>query len=182
MLYIGIDPGVSGAIAIVSTNGTILIHDCPLLPKEGRWNRHDSRGLMAILSSINPDEAVAVLEHVRFDGRDDGHKTTTEILVRSHEAWLTCLNLRGIPVLDLEPLAWRKAVAASKLGTNEVAIVEYACKLYPQCVDELKRPSLKEKCKFVYEHNRAEALLMAHAARSLDNAGRFDFLLECAIA
>lgn len=164
MIFIGIDAGVSGAIALLHPTGKIQIHDCPLLPKVGKWNRHAPAEMFKLLPTDEP--AIAVIEHVRFDSRDDLHKGSAEILVRTHESWLTALAIAGIPTLDLEVPEWRKAAGCSGL-TDAGLIVSYALTLYPSMRSQLKRRSTRSKAGFVYEHNRAEALLMAHAAKML---------------
>lgn len=163
-IFVGIDPGVSGALAAIHPSGKVDIFDCPLLPKKGKWNSHDSATMYGILKG--PYDAIALIEHVRFDSRDGSHKGSAEVLVRNHEAWLTILSIVGIPTLDLEVPAWRKAAGCKGL-TDEVGIVSYALSLYPQMRSTLKRRSARAKSGYVYEHNRAEALLMAHACKTL---------------
>jgi hypothetical protein len=162
--FVGLDPGVSGAIAIIRPDG-IEIHDCPNLPKNGQWSRHDSKAMFDILKTIK-GEIFAVIEHVRFDSRDELHKKSAEVLVRSHEAWLTVLEILGIPYLDLEVPLWRKAAGCSGL-TNPADIVRYALTLYPCQRKILKRESTRAKAGFVYYDGRGEALLLAHAAKIL---------------
>jgi hypothetical protein len=165
MITIGIDPGVSGAIAIIHGD-RIAIHDCPLLPKEGKWNRHNSWEMFRLLLPYQ-DIATAVIEHVRFDSRDDRHKGSAEILVRSHESWLTCLSILGIETHSLEVPQWRRLAGSTGCGSDEKAIVDYTCQLFPQVRAQLKRRSGRAKAGYVYMHNHAEALLMAYAAQQL---------------
>jgi hypothetical protein len=164
LIYVGIDSGISGAVAIIRPK-KIEIYDCPVLPKEGKWSRHNRKAMHEILKSIK-GEAQAVIEHVRFDSRDDLHKISTEIMVRTHESWLTALMIAGIPTLDLEVPIWRKAAGCSGL-TDPSEIVRYALMLYPDQRKVLKRQSSRAKAGFVYYDGRAESLLLAHASKVL---------------
>ena len=51
MLYIGIDPGQQGAIALINDHKVKIIYDMPLLPQKGI----DGRGLYTLLYSIKKD-------------------------------------------------------------------------------------------------------------------------------
>jgi hypothetical protein len=165
MVFIGIDCGVSGAIAVIAGD-RIFLHDCPLLPKSGKWNRHDPKEMCLLLLPYQ-ERAIAVVEHVRFDSRDDRHKGSAEILVRNHESWLTCLAICQIETHDLEVAQWRRLAGSSGCGSDEKAIVDYACQLFPSVRNRLKRRSSRAKAGYVYEHGRAEALLMAYGAKML---------------
>ena len=134
--YVGIDPGISGAIAFIRGD-SVYIHDIPLLPKSGKWNMHDASKMHGLL--VDMKDAIALIEHVRFDSRDGNHKGSAEVLVRSHEAWVTILKVLGIPTLDLEVPVWRKAAGCRGL-TDEVSIVSKALQLYP-----VTAPSPKKK-------------------------------------
>jgi hypothetical protein len=162
VIHIGIDSGLSGAATILASR-KIEIYDCPKVEKSGRWNRHDSAKMYGILRPYR-GKATAVLEHVRFDSRDDKKKGSIEVLIRSHEAWRSILEILEIPVLDLEVPIWRKAAGCSGL-TDAAEIVRYALTLYPEMRSVLKVRSPRAKAGYKYEHNRAEALLMAHASK-----------------
>lgn len=171
-ICIGIDPGVSGAIVIFSfddfgdRNELIEIYDMPLLPKpvDEKYNKHDPRFIYQVLEQYKSDRIIAVIEKVGFDWRDDGSKKSAEVLIRSHESVLTILAVLGIETHNLHPHQWRKLAGCSGL-TDDKLIVDRALQLFPDARSQLKRRSTRAKAGYVYEHDRAEALLMAHAGR-----------------
>jgi len=164
--FIGIDCGISGAIAIITPDRAIQLHDCPIAPKTGKFNRHDSLRMHELLLPCAGTNAIAIVESVHFDWRDEAKKGSAEVLVRSHEAWLTLLQILGIPCQNLYPVQWRK-LAGCDAGWDKAAIVRYACKLYPAVRSQLKRRSSRATAGYMLETGKAEALLMAHAAQSL---------------
>jgi hypothetical protein len=164
-VFIGIDPGVSGAIAIVTDLGQ-RVFDIPLLPKTGKFNRHDSAQMWNIIYPLIGSNAIATIEHVRFDSRDNSHKGSAETLVRTHESWVSLLAIAGIETHDLEVIHWRKASGCPGL-TDDALIVAEAIKRYPSLSSQLKRRSTRAKAGYVYEHNRAEALLIADAGKAI---------------
>lgn len=161
MIRIGIDPGISGAIAIVDGQ-TVFLQACPLADKVGRFNQHDPREMFKILSMYGDMGAIACLESVHFDWRDDNKKGSAEALIRSHEAWKTALAIAGIQTQHLAPPVWRKRSGITT-GQDKIAAVTEAIKRYPSVAGTLKRRSNRSNRGYVYADGMAEALLMADA-------------------
>ena len=171
MIYIGADPGMNGAIAIID-NDNVVIHDLPCLEekrivtghgKSYKFRQPDRRAIKELLQPYKG--AIAAVELVHFDSRDSTNKTTAEILIRSQEILMTSMECLGISAIELLPTQWRQIAGSRGLGADEVKITDYACQLFPSVRAHLKRASNRAKSGFVYEHGRAEALLLAHTAR-----------------
>lgn len=173
MIYVGMDPGSDGAIAIIN-KAKILIYDIPALPekrvvkvsgKKKYFREPDRKEIIKILKPYS-GKAKACIELVHFDSRDDDHKVSAEILIRSQEIVATAMECLNIPYVELLPIHWRKAAGCSGL-TDPSEIVRYALTLYPEQRKVLKRQSSRAKAGFVYYDGRAESLLMAHASKVL---------------
>ena len=161
--FIGFDPGtVSGSIAVIAPDDSIRLFKMPLLPKVGTYNRHDPTALHSLLLPYTG--AIVVVESVCFGGRDDQHKTSAEMLIRSHESFLTICAVLGIQVRNMETPAWRKMAGSYLLGTDEQAICEYAANLFPSVKNELIVKKKRGEG-YIYNHNFSESLLMAYCAR-----------------
>lgn len=166
--FIGIDPGLSGAAVCMDQHGNLDYLDCPIYAGESDLKRHDPRQIFNWLLPYAGPQSRAVLELVRVDHRDSGHMVSAEKLIRTHEAWRTCLELLEIPTEHLYPVQWRKPLGLSG-DVGEVYVAE-ALQLYPDCASWIYYRSRNGK--WAKNHNRAEALLMAHGAKmaSLDSA------------
>lgn len=160
-ISIGIDPGLSGACVVIG-DGFVDYCDCPKVKgaKSLTIDQHDPAGMLKFLLPYSGN-ASAVLELVRFDGRDERHKVSAEILCRTHEAWRTVLDCLGIPTQHLYPVQWRKPLGLS--GDIGETYVNEALRLYPQCRGWLYYKARNGK--WASNHNRAEALLMGHLSK-----------------
>lgn len=174
MIVIGIDPGLTGAIAFIDTvTGSASVHSLPTLnlPAVGRAGksyvprRIDGRATALLVRQhvSAGDEAQAFVEGVRAMPVVDGRSTTQSegSLMRSLgalEAVLDVLNLSPVPVL---PQTWQQFYGlvgkyTEQRGRGELpAAVVKALQLYPGLAAELGRVSA---------HNKAEALLIGHYA------------------
>lgn len=174
--FIGIDPGLSGAAVALSIDGLASYLDCPIYDGESDLKRHDSRQMFQWLLPYAGSGSSAILELVRVDSRDASHMVSAEKLIRTHESWRTALELLEIPTQQLYPVQWRKPLGLS--GDVGETYVAEALRLYPDCSSWLYYRSRNGK--WARNHNRAEALCMAHVARmqAMDSAG----VQDCGIA
>jgi hypothetical protein len=159
--YLGIDPGVTGAIALVqhtAAGRSFLVHDTPVVEiKRGTRRHHDfnvaaMRHLLLDLSGDGSD-CCAVIEAVHgWPGMDV--KSVTSLL---HGAGLwegLCAGL-GIPVFRIEPAAWKKYHGLLK--TEKTASRVRAAERFPTA--ELGAKS---------KTGRADALLIAAYGRAMN--------------
>lgn len=154
MIGVGIDPGLTGAVAFVDSRGSAVIKDIPTieLPGNGMVRRRvDGRALAQLMRQQIPAvEGVRVwIEDVHAIGGSS--MQTMGSMMRSLgaiEAVLEVLRLSPEPV---NPKAWKRFYG---LGSDKGASLTTARTLYPSLACNA--------LKLAKHHNRAEALLIAH--------------------
>jgi len=138
MIYIGIDPGLHGAIALLNAKGKVLgLYDMPMT--EGTYDCKDIFGLM------NGDPCVIGIEAVyRFPKISMGFGLLVGVSYMVNHS----------TVIKIPPRRWQKWWGIKKADKNLSR--ELAMKRWPQSATSLKRKM---------DHNRAEALLIAEYTR-----------------
>ena len=175
MICIGIDIGLTGAIASVDSAGQAGVYDMPTKP-DGKGNRIDGLALAQLIRRIGPatDSALVVFENVqaRPQGNGGAHGNSMHSqasLMRSRgvvEAVVECLRLRFHVV---SPQTWQRHFglllpkeagekAEKHSARKKAQSIALACELHPLVRGQLSR---------VKDHNRAEALLLAHYGMGL---------------
>lgn len=153
MKYIGIDPGKTGAVAII--DGTKLsFHDCPLINVGKSKTGLDFHAMATILdNAVCGDSAVAIIERVA--ARPGQGVTSMFNFGMNFGAWQGILASIPIPYELVTPQAWKKKMMPGQPKEKD-ASRGVAKQLFPQCADSLK----------LKKHNgRADALLMAEYLR-----------------
>ena len=152
---IGIDPGVSGAIAIVSDDGVELF-DMPTAPKSSGKGKevncgslvpilYDHRGLLM----YGPNAPMVYLEKVHARPRQG--VTSMFSFGRSLGVVEGVLAALEIPYTFVNPQKWKRL--AGLQGKPKDYSRTVASKLYPEVAKELTRKK---------DVGRADALLIAH--------------------
>jgi len=159
-IVLGIDIGVTGAIAAVDSRGSCMLHDLPAeeIPGNGRRKRRiDGRALMFLVRDMVPpgEVALAVFEDVHSMPNDNGPSGFS--LGDSLGCVRTVLQIARFDVRAVQPQAWKRHYSI-KADKNGSLARECAVRLYPNAAALLKR---------VKDHNRADALLIAHYGRTL---------------
>lgn len=147
MLTLGIDPGLTGALAAVDDHGQLVaLHDLPTI-SDGKLKWIDSNVLAGLLMDCRQGRpAQLFIERAQPMPRQGVSSTfTTGVVMGSLLA--TCQRL-AIPLHIVTASTWKRAVG---LGSDKSASLDKARLLFPTA--ELTR---------VKDHNRAEALLLAH--------------------
>jgi crossover junction endodeoxyribonuclease RuvC len=158
MIILGIDPGITGAVAAIDRAGWPQIYDLPTTPLPGAGlvrRRIDGRALIEILRALVPPGEVAQV-HVEQVGAMGGKNNATQTvfsLGRTLGAIEALCEAARWPIAMVQPKAWKEFYG---LGKDKGAALELARRLYP----DAPLPRMKD-------HNRAEALLIAHRARQL---------------
>lgn len=145
---IAIDPGKTGAIAVFG-GGKKSVHDIPSNDKGV-----DSRGVADLIrSAAGLDDVIVVLEDVS-SMPTDGHVGAFRF-GRSKGILEGVCAAMGLPVHYVTPSKWKKEMGLSGIAKNlaKDAARRKAMDLYPKFVTELLRKQ---------DHNRAEAVLLAH--------------------
>lgn len=154
MIVCGIDPGLSGAVAILDHDGSLLnVFDIPTVEEaHGKGTR--SRIAPALLQDELIGDvrvSVAFIEHVASSPQMG--VTSAFRFGEAFGATLAVLQCCGIRTELVRPQVWKKA-----LGLNNEAEVSRAraIELWPTQSDWFKRKM---------DHNRAEAALIAEWGR-----------------
>jgi crossover junction endodeoxyribonuclease RuvC len=148
-MHIGIDPGLSGAAAIVDAAGALVAgHDTPTLTlRVARGIRHDYDvpGMCALLQSCVGQHVHVVIEASQaMPGQGTRSTWTTGC---GYRLWLGILAALQVPYTTVRPVVWKKTLS---LGKDKEAARLRAQQLFPGA--DLRRKK---------DHGRAEALLLA---------------------
>jgi crossover junction endodeoxyribonuclease RuvC len=146
--WVGIDPGKTGAIAFIDENEEVVVFDYP----------GDERALSDLLETISwviTPARIVIESQQAFPGQ--GISSAFKLGV-NYGMWLSAIAARAWPLVIIRPGEWKKGLGyppkdkkASK--AHSVTLVR---QLYPQAGKYLLR---------VKDHDRAEAILLAHVAK-----------------
>lgn len=148
-MIVGIDPGLSGAIALLNPiTRAVDLFDMPLVASKGGKPITDIHNLARLLSPMGttgPD--IAILEQVHAMPKQG--VTSTFRFGQNYGAIQMALAGHGYFVHDVTPNAWKKYF---RLNSDGDASRGLAIQRFPEMAGALKR---------VKDHNRAEAILLA---------------------
>jgi crossover junction endodeoxyribonuclease RuvC len=145
-VWIGIDPGLYGAVAFLSDEGFLLWDTATILKGTGSVKSEvNASALFQHLLKINSNECSAALE--RVNSMPGQAASGTFSLGDSFGVARACLACAGIPATYVTPQSWKKYF---KLTSDKEESRALAIKLYPTAELHLKK-----------HVDRAEALLMA---------------------
>lgn len=159
MIFIGIDPGLTGAVSIIDKHGVRVIFDLPTMqapevgPDARVQRKIDGRKLCDLLLQHCPageGAPMVIIEKVgTMGGQNNAVQTQGSLLrtLRAVEAVVECLRFQ---VHYVAPQKWKKLY---QLKSNKAESLEKARGLYPSAAGDLAR---------LKDHNRAESLLLAH--------------------
>lgn len=164
--WIGIDPGLSGAIAFLYSNGLVITHKLPVVSVSKGKNELDMESIHLDLAHFKPAR-LAVLEEVNAmpsipgkDGKRRGMGATSAFRFGDTFGCLrTALVINRIPVQRLRPQAWKKLLGMPP-GKGKEGSIARAKELFPGV-------SLVPPRGRVESDALAEALLLAECARRL---------------
>ena len=109
-IYIGIDPGKSGGVSILSEN-TISAHRCP-------ENEGDMYAILKIAHSrANLDEIAVIMEHVWAFPSDSSKAAFT--FGRNFGSWITALEILELKYELVRPKKWQTFFNTPKMEKKE---------------------------------------------------------------
>lgn len=148
MNWIGIDPGLDGAIAVICDGGITLL-DTPTV-SNGKKRDMDLYAIARLLKGFTcSQDAMAAIESVHsMPGQG---VSSTFSFGKGFGMWLGILTALNIPHQAVAPQTWKKIMLADGGKEKDASRVK-AMQLYPQIADQLSRKK---------DHGRADALLMA---------------------
>ena len=151
-IYIGIDPGATGAIAFLNPYDNALVKvfdfDDPEALSHLQWVAETSPSLVkAVIEKVNSMPGQGVSSTFKF-GENFGR-------------WQGRLEALMLPFDYVTPQKWKKVMfdSAAKSSDLKAMSVSRTLRIFPQMAGFLKRKK---------DHNRAEALLLAEYARITD--------------
>jgi crossover junction endodeoxyribonuclease RuvC len=149
-MYIGIDPGLGGAVACVAADGTLqALYDVPTLTlstSRGTRQEYDVAGLVELLAPYTGMPAHVVIEESQaMPGQGTRSMFTCGL---GMGVWLGVLSALQLPHTRIRPHVWKKALGLK--ADKEQARLR-AMQLYPAADLRLRK-----------HHGRAEALLLAY--------------------
>jgi hypothetical protein len=150
VIILGIDVGLSGAIATVRNGHDARVEDLPTVAC-GKGRRICGRALILLIRELVPADgaAHAFIEDIHA-GMGPGSLARASIM-RSRGIVEAVLDIARIPVTALTTSTWKRHFGLIKAEKRES--LEVARRLYPGAADRLKRAK---------DHNRAESMLLAH--------------------
>lgn len=153
MVYLGIDPGKTGALALIAGNDAYLV-DWPgseaLMAAELQW-LVDCFGIPTL----------CVIEQQQAMPGDVGHMTSMAKLLTNYGVYLGVAAALQIPVRTVLPRRWKAAYLPAR--APKAASVTVASRLYPKAALRGPRGGALD--------GRADALLLADYARKLHEGG-----------
>ena len=155
MFYIGVDPGIGGAIAVLNTSGNLCtkIIPMPMAGKEidisslAHQIKHYAEldwGTIACIEKVGAFPGQGVVSMFKFG-------FVTGVL---HGVFRTL----EIPLYTVTPQAWKKEILAGT-DKSKQASIDYVLRAYPDV--KLFRTERSR----TYDHNMAEALCIADYAK-----------------
>lgn len=158
MVVIGLDVGLTGAIAAITEDRGARVYDLPTTPAGGTHRRLDGRALILLLRELVPPDmaAVAYMEDIQPRPMGNGglHGNTMHSqgsLMRSRGIIEAVFDVARVKLETVRPQAWKRHYALIRSAKDESLHV--ARRLYPESAGDLARKR---------DHNRAEAILIAH--------------------
>jgi hypothetical protein len=154
MRVAGIDPGVSGAIALIDDSERIVA-DLPTV-SVGTTKQVDPVALSQLLGAWAPERVV--IEDNRANGGNGSIANFSMGL--SMGLCIAVISLGGYPLIRCKPQEWQRSVGLATVPAKQrkPASAMRARELFPALAPTLQR---------VADHNRAEALLIAEHGRRM---------------
>lgn len=165
MIQIGIDPGLTGGIAFLRPDGA-RVFTIPTVPVDGEGvvtkRIYAPKLYELVLQHASGDEVRVSMEALSTGGMGRGNASTVGSQHGTHEAIRATLELAGLHVHLVGVQRWKKFYGLAGKADDKGAVrkaLEIAKTFYPELLPELS---------LVKDHNKAEAVLIAHwAVRSV---------------
>lgn len=168
MIFLGVDPGMQGAISSLSADSKLItISDFPALDK-----RIDVLKFKIIIDSVRAfhgkEEIICCLE--KSTSRTKQGVTSMFNYGVTYGILYSVLKMSGVKIIEITPQKWKEGfglISNKKLGitiTKEDA-VNIASELFPSRAGMFKRMTTRAKKGYVIYDGRADATLMAEYCR-----------------
>lgn len=158
MLVIGVDPGITGAIAFLTSDAASVL-DCPTketIVGGKRKRTQDVEAAAGMLSSWRGPYPKCVAWVEKVHAMPGQGVTSMFNFGTNYGMWLGLFAANYIPVHTVSPVKWRNAMVGKKKTKDECRMK--AAELFPQLAGELIRKA---------HSGRADALLIAEYGRGM---------------
>jgi len=145
MKLLGIDPGLTGAMAIIDGDTLVKVHDMPV--QGGEIEGRQLYEMLFLLQSMDPVER-CYIEQLQPMPKNGSQSNYTNGL--SFGICVTVLKIVGLSFERVRPSVWKSQSGLT--GKDKHASLALARELWPEQLDNLH---------LVKHHNRAEAALIA---------------------
>ena len=142
MYYIGIDPGKTGAIAVIDNDHTCAVTDMPTLGEHSL----DALEICRILRIPSATRAFCVIEKAQPMPKQG--VVSVAHYMTGYGILLACLQITGVPFTEVGASHWKRKMGL--IGKAKDESRRMAMNLFPAAELHLKK-----------HHGRAEALLLA---------------------
>lgn len=157
MIYVGIDPGLSGAIACIMPDGSVSVIDTPVIMVEknkGKRRVYMAAEMRSLIAGLDSLECHVALEQV---GPMPGNGAAAMFSMgHGLGLWEGLIVGHGLPLSYIPPQKWKKMFG---LDRDKNKSILKAKQLFPKADITLKK-----------HDGRAEALLMAEYLRRTLNS------------
>ena len=148
--FFGIDPGQTGAIALIANDGEVGVYDY-----------EDSEALL-LIKHWWQSPLFGALEKITYIPGNSGGKGGQGTLNfgKNIGIWMGRLEALGIPYIEVPPLTWHKHFFGVRKKGTVVDTKERSLALARKAFPTMALKLMRQK-----DHNRAEALLLALYAK-----------------
>lgn len=192
MIVIGIDIGLTGAVAAVDSRGTATVRDIPLIPdgkprqrvnkKTGKKSeqqsyRIDGRALIFAIREIVPigHPALVVFEDVHARSIGSGGRATNSMgsqgsMMRSRGIVEGVIDITRLECKAVQPQTWKRHFGLLLKREEGEEDSDFDRRKKAASMDTARGlfPAIGHDLKRVKDHNRAEALLLAQFGLNKD--------------
>ncbi len=150
---VGIDPGLTGAIAVIRPRG-IDLHDCPIVLVGGK-RRYNPAGMALLLRSYQQLYPRLLVGLEKVHSMPGQGVASSFGFGEGYGIWEGVLASHCIPCQLITSQAWKRSMMAGQAKDKDASRL-VAVRLFPEVGDRLQ---LKK------DHGRADALLIAEYLR-----------------
>lgn len=154
MMIVGIDPGLTGAVAYMHGTGTLHhVVDTPSFLMDGRRREYDVPSMIRLLL-LNGQ--TGHIHHVFIEQQQMRPGVAVQSTAKvwfGYGLWIGILSALHVPYTAVAPQVWQREMYAGAVGTGKERSLLVASRLWPDFVISKDR------------HDRADALLIAEWGR-----------------
>lgn len=154
-LVIGIDPGLTGAIATISPVGVIELHDCPIFTI-GKRHTCDPAGMAKLFHHFRARHPTLLVGLEKVHSMPGQGVASVFTFGEGFGVWLGILAALNVPHQLITPQRWKRVMMDGQGDKDKDASRLVAMRMFPEKSDRL---NLKK------HHGRADALLIAEYLR-----------------